>query len=145
MPILTGATAVGSEFAGKPRTVAWERLWAFSGGPFAAEGWPKKNIHTDLKTANELGVYAVSASATQYLGYAVSLLLDLFGDAWLSTGSLAVKFVAVVTVDDVLQAKARVVEVQVEDAGRRRVQLDVWCENQKGAKVLVGSATGVLD
>ncbi len=144
MPIVTRETAVGSEFAGRPRVVSWERLWTFSGGSFTADGWPKKNIHTDLETAKMLGLYTVSASATQYLGYAVSLLIDLFGDQWLSRGSVTAKFIALVTVNDVIQAKARVLEVRDGDDGQE-FRLDIWCENQDEAKVLVGRAVGTVD
>ncbi len=145
MPTLTRETAVGSEFAGRPKTVSWERLWTFSGGPFTADGWPRKNIHTDLETAKALGVYTVSASATQYFGYVVSLLIDLFGERWLSSGSITAKFIAIVTVKDVIQAKARVTETRPDGDNGHVFQLDIWCENQDGAKVLVGSATGTVN
>jgi acyl dehydratase len=96
-----------------------------------------------VQTARDSGLYNVSASGTQYLGYAVSLLLDLFGEQWLSTGVITAKFIAVVTVNDTIQAKARVTEVR-SAREHCQVRLDVWCENQAGAKVMVASATGLV-
>jgi 3-hydroxybutyryl-CoA dehydratase len=143
MTILTRQTTVGSEFSGKKSTLTWERLWAFSGGLFAADGWPKKNIHTDMGAAKATGLYTVAASGTQYQGYAVSLLIDLFGEQWLGNGSMTAKFIAVVTVNDTIQPKAKVVAVRTEQ-GRSLFELELWCENQNGTKVMVGTAVGSI-
>ena len=35
---------VGTTFEGPVYHMDIKRLWAHSGGPFAAEGWPKKNL-----------------------------------------------------------------------------------------------------
>lgn len=143
MPVVTKDTPVGAEFAGKKRIISWPRLWAFSGGPFALEGWPRKNLHTDLETAKRLGLYTVAASGTQYQGYVVSLLVDLFGEEWLSHGTMTAKFIAVVDVNDTLQPKVKVTAKEPQ-GDCTKIYLDIWCENQKGAKVLVGAATGLV-
>ncbi|MCC6856730.1 MAG: MaoC family dehydratase [Microbacteriaceae bacterium] len=141
---ITSAPGVGTTFEGRPRIVSWERLWAFSGGPFAAEGWPRKNIHTDLAAANAAGVSRVAASGTQYQGYLTGLLIDLFGEGWLATGTLAFRLPAVGGVHDTITPKVCVTSVE-EGAEGCRVGLDVWCENQEGARVLAGTATGLID
>lgn len=140
---LTAAPEVGREFTGRTRTVSWERLWAFSGGPFSAEGWPRKNIHTDLGAANAAGVTRVAASGTQYQGYLVGLLLDLFGEGWLAGGTLAFRLLAVVGVGDRITPRARVTGVTTQDGGWR-VELEVWCENQDGERVLAGTAAALV-
>jgi len=132
----------GKKFAGKAKKVSWERIWAFSGGPFSNTGWPKKNIHTDLEFAKNIGLPSVAASATQYMGYVIELLIDLFGVPWLSHGQMDVKFInEVVNAGDILVAKA---EVQSVDSRNdpTRFTLGVSCENQKGTVVLGGSAVG---
>jgi hypothetical protein len=140
---ITHDTPVGASFAGKPRLISMERLWAFSGGPFALEGWPRKNLHTDPATAASVGLPSVGASGTQYQGYIVQLLIDLFGEAWLSHGSMTGKFIALVNAGETVQAHAKVIEREV--AGERvRFTLDVWCDNVRGEQVLVGRATGEL-
>lgn len=141
MARLTAQTREGEEFALRPKRITMERLWTFSGGPFAQEGWPRKNLHTHLETAIAQGLPKLAASGTQYQGYVVQLLLDLFGDEWLHHGNMSAKFVAIVDAGDTLTAKAA---VKAREAVDDRVQysLDVWCENQHGEKVLVGTATG---
>ncbi len=143
MASVTRDTEIGQRFSGKKKEIAWERLWAFSGGPFAKEGWPRKNLHTDLEFAKACGLPSVGASGTQYQGHVCELFLDLFGETWLRTGTLTAKFIALVDVNDVLQSKAVVTAKEFTDS-QVQFTFDIWCENQQGAKVLVGSATGLL-
>jgi len=133
----------GELFLGRPRNISWERLWAFSGGPFTGSGWPRKNIHTDPDFARNCGLPSVAASATQFQGYVVELMIDLFGLEWLSKGTMDVKFINIVDAGDTLVSKAEVTSREAIAGGSRFV-LDVCCENQKSGKVLVGSATGVI-
>jgi hypothetical protein len=135
-------TQGGEIFAGKPKRVSWERLWAFSGGPFSKSGWPKKNVHTDSEFAVSCGLPSVAASATQLMGYVVELMIDLFGVEWLSHGTMDVKFINVVNAGDILITKAEVKGRESQNQATR-FTLDVFCENQKGVKVLVGNATGI--
>lgn len=141
MALIMRNTGIGKVFSGKPKLVSWPRLWTFSGGPFKQEGWPAKNIHTDLEFARSCGLPdKVAASATQYQGYAIQLLIDLFGPQWLYHGVMDVRFIAIVNAGDTLVAKAAV--KSKEDRGEStRFLLDVYCENQRGEKVLVGQSS----
>ncbi len=56
---------------------------------------------------------------------------------------MTAKFIAVVTVNDTIQPKAKVVAVRTEK-GRSVLELEIWCENQHGAKVMVGTAVGSI-
>jgi len=93
MSVIAKEATVGQEFSGKPKSVAWERLWTFSGGPFSSSGWPRKNIHTDPEFAMECGLSSVAVSATQFQGYMAELMIQLFGKPWLSHGEMCLKFV----------------------------------------------------
>ena len=136
--------ANGESFTGKPKRVSWERLWTFSGGPFKQEGWPARNIHTDLEYANASGLpNKVAASATQFEGYVVQLMINLFGVEWLSTGSIDVKFISIVHAGDIIATNATVQSKETQN-GSTKFTLDVSCENQRDEKVLVGSATGFV-
>jgi acyl dehydratase len=119
------------------------RALALSGGPFDAPGWPQKNLHTDLEAAKDAGLATVIASGTQFEGYLVSLLMDLFDNHWLRGGQLDVKITRSVRVGETLQAYARLEGREAFDGGTR-IALGVWCENQDGHQVLVGSAVGPL-
>lgn len=144
MALLTKEQVAGAEFSGRPKRMAWERLWAFSGGPFAAQGWPKKNLHTDPEVARSVGLPTVGASATQYLGHLVELMLDLFGEDWLKGGRIGqLKFIKLVADGDILTTRARVL-AREQEGEAVRYTLDVWCENQRGERVLIGQATGVV-
>ncbi|MBM4332920.1 MAG: hypothetical protein FJ117_17190 [Deltaproteobacteria bacterium] len=140
---ITKDTQIGATFSGKAKRVSWERLWAFSGGPLSITGWPKKNIHTDLEFARSFGLSSVAASATQYMGYVVELLIGLFGVEWLWHGRMDVKFIGLVDAGDMLISKA---QVQYKESRDDSIQftLAVCCEKQDRTKVLVGSATGML-
>ena len=142
MAIVTKDTKKGEVFTGKPKKVNWERIWTFSGGPFNAEGWPRKNIHTDLEFATACGLPSkVATSATQFQGYVVQLMIDLFGMEWLSYGTMDVKFIRIVNAGDTLLARAELQSKEIED-DVTTFTLNVDCENQRGEKVLVGLATG---
>lgn len=142
MAIVTVDTRDGEAFAGRPKKVSWERLWAFSGGPFSNSGWPKKNIHTDPEFARNCGLPHIATSATQYQGYVVELLIDLFGLEWLWHGTMDVKFTNIVDAGDTLVSTVIIKSKEALDSGAR-FTMDVSCENQNGNKVLVGSTTGV--
>lgn len=143
MALITKDTKVGKEFVGKTKRVSWQRLWTFSGGPLRAEGWPTKNIHTDLEFAQSCGLPYVAASATQFEGYAVELMIDLFGVEWLSHGRMDVKFPNLVNADDILITRAGI-QSKEEQEGATKFTLGIHCENQKGDKVLVGWASGMI-
>lgn len=140
MAIITKDIKEGYEAFGKPKTLAEVRVWAFSGGRFNAPGWPAKNIHTDLEFAKNCGVQTRAVSATQYMGHLTELMTDLLGEKWFKHGKMSLKFIAIVDVGDRLVSKA-IVRSKEKESGGVRLNLDVWCENQHGNKVAVGTAS----
>jgi hypothetical protein len=143
MARITQEVKEGTTFVGKAKKVSWERLWAFSGGPFSHAGWPRENIHTDSGFASSCGLPNVAASATHFQGYVIELLVDLFGVEWLSYGTMDVKFINIVNHDDTLTPRADVTSKETQ-GGVTRFVMNVCCENQRGSKVLVGSSIGVI-
>lgn len=138
-------TPIGREFSGKLKKMSWERLWTFSGGPFTQSGWPKKNLHTDTEFAKSMGLPTVGASATQYLGHMTELMIDLFGEEWLSHGKMnKVKFIKFVADGDELTSKARVVSKKMEGL-KVEYDLRISVENQNNEEVLIGSAIGSIE
>ncbi len=142
MGTITQDVVVGQEFSCRTKTVSWPRLWTFSGGPFAAEGWPRKNVHTDLAFAQGTGLPSVAVSGTQCQGYLCDLMIDLFGEEWLSQGQMNIKFVKPIPEGDRLVAKAKV--QSKEEGGETKISFEVWCENQNGEKAVVGTASGIV-
>lgn len=138
------ASEIGRTFEGRARKLTWARALALSGGPFDAAVWPEKNLHTDLKAANDAGLAAVVVSGTQWEGYLVGFLVELFGMPWFRHGQLDIKIPRSVKIGETLQPKARLEGRQVQDDGVC-ITLSVWCENQDGAQVLVGTAACILE
>ena len=151
MARITEDASIGEQFKLRPKVVSWERLWTFSGGPFGrvmnadtkeiAGGWPVSNIHTDLAFAKSCGLPKVAASATQFQGYVVELMIELFGPEWLTYGRLDTKFINLVDAGDILVTTGQVQSKEAQGDGTR-FMLNVDCENQEGEKVLVGWASG---
>ena len=132
--------AIGELFEGKARRLTWARALALSGGPFDAAGWPEKNLHTDLAAANAAGLSDVVVSGTQWEGYLVGLMVELFGSEWFGGGSLDIKIPRSVKIGEVIQPKARL-QARTPEADGTQVDLEVWCENEAGQQVLVGTAS----
>lgn len=131
---------VGEVYTGKARKLTWARALALSGGPFETPGWPEKNLHTDLKAANDAGLSTVVVSGTQWEGYLVGLLVEIFGMAWFRGGHLDIKIPRSVKIDETVQSKA-CLEEREQEADAVRIALSVWCENQDGEQVMVGTAS----
>ena len=133
----------GQIFEGRKRRLTLARALALSGGPFDAAVWPEKNLHTDLKAANDTGLAEIVVSGTQWEGYLVGFMAELFGMPWFRHGELDIKIPRSVKIGETLQPKARL-ETRETQAGGLRLALSVWVENQDGAQVLVGTAACTL-
>ena len=133
----------GQVFEGRARRLTWARALALSGGPFDAQGWPEKNLHTDLDAARAAGLAEVVVSGTQWEGYLVGLMVELFGMAWLHHGQLDIKIPRSVKIGETIQPKARL-EAREACKDGLQVGLSVWCENQDGQQVLAGKASCML-
>ncbi len=137
----TQNTAVGYEVAGTPKKMTSYRTWLFSGGWPRFDGWPAKNVHTDLAFAQQSGLPTRAASGAMMQGYLSELMIDLFGARWLERGLLSLKFIRIVDVGDTITARASV-STRHPEVGTTRFELQVWCENQRGERVVVGTGTG---
>jgi acyl dehydratase len=65
---------------------------------------------------------------------------DFFGRPWMEQGRLRVAFIRPVLVEQAVQTGAAVVSERPEGPGRR-VELDVWCQNEAGERVVAGQAS----
>lgn len=143
MTIITREMQKGYKVSGHLKTITEERVCAFSGGFHQAPDYPKKNIHTDLEFAKSCGLPSRAASGAMFEGYLAELMIDLFGENWLTGGKMSLTFIAIVDIGDALLSRAIVQSKQVEGLGVR-FALSVWCENQRGDKVVVGTAAGLV-
>lgn len=139
MTLAIWSVDIGANFEGRVRDLSLDRILALSGGLFSEPGWPHENLHTDIDKAHEAGLPDLIASGNQSVGILVTLLMRLFGPAWLSNGKLDVKITNSVYVGDTVQAKATLKGRGQKDNVVEFV-LDAWCENQHGAAVVAGTA-----
>ena len=102
-------------------------------------GRPDKNIHTDEAVAREAGFTVPITPGLMSYAFLSEMLVSFFGQAWINRGTLEVSFIAPVFVGDTITANGVVMETLAEDTDIKIV-LEVWCENQAGRKVAVGTA-----
>jgi acyl dehydratase len=143
MAIITRDTPVGYEANGKLKTITLERVNAFSGGYPKSADWPKKNIHTDLEFAKSCGLPTRAVSGATFEGYLTELMIYLFGEGFLSGGRMKLAFIKIVDVGDSLLPKA-VVQSKQPAGSKTEFTIEVWCQNQHGQKVVVGTATAAV-
>jgi acyl dehydratase len=134
---------LGQLFEGRARKLTLARALALSGGPFDAPEWPERNLHTNLDAAHAAGLSEIVVSGTQWEGYLVGFLVELFGMAWMRHGHLDIKIPRSVRIGETIRPMARL-DFREPQGGEVRFGLSVWCENQDGQQVLVGTAGCVL-
>lgn len=131
--------AVGAEIRSTPHPITNDKLIAFE-----RVIWRRvANVHSDPEVAKKVGMARIIASGQNQLAFFHQLMEENFGDGWVCGGKIAARWVCPVYVGDTITPQARVVSVERVD-GRRRVALDVWCENQDGVKTGIGTAHAFL-
>src|SRR5579875_822139 len=104
----------------------------------------EQTIHTDVEAARREGLEAPVAVGPQVASLIFRQLRTAFGKGWLEGGNCELTFRRPVLVTDFCVAKGVVKNVSPESDGRTRVHCDVWIENQRGEKVIVGTASGLV-
>jgi len=122
----------GAEIAALTRPITIAMCEAFSG--------PEKNYHTDRAAAQMLGFPDIVVQGMLSVCLISELVTHAYGIAWQLGGTLDLRLVNVVWVNDVLTARGKLREEGAEGA-KRRLHLDVWCEKGDGTKTTVGTAS----
>lgn len=135
--------SVGSDLLGPVRVITPERIeWYDSAMLSAATGELRQvgsNIHTDEEYARSQGFPGVNADGMIMTNWCSSMLLDYFGIDYIERGELRTKFIKPVYLGTVLHVRGRVRSIDKTEQGTTYT-LDVWCEDQKGAKLVDGDA-----
>lgn len=106
------------------------------------QGWPAvRNRHTDYAAAQATGLREPNINGGQTAECLGELFIKFFGTGFLG-GKLSISFIGFVAIDDEVTARG-VVKERIEEGDNVRLVLDLWLENQRGEKVLVGSASGL--
>ena len=93
------------------------------------------NIHDDRDAARKAGFTAPIAGGEQTVAIVAQFLADEFGMRFVRGGRIEVSLTRAVLYGDTLTSHAKIVSI---DADRAQLEIDV--ENQRGEKVLTGTA-----
>lgn len=99
-------------------------------------------IHVNPEFAEKTFLGGTIAHGLMSLSYLSEILRDFFGRNWFLGGELDITFIEPTRPGDLIRARGIVREVKELEDGLE-VLLEVWCENQKGQKTIVGRARGV--
>lgn len=134
---------VGDEIKGPIRGITPERIeWYDSALMSACMNELRQvgsNIHTDEAFAKSEGFTGVNADGMISANWCSEMMVHEFGMDYVSNGELRTKFIKPVLMGVKLHVKGKVTAVEKKNGGTL-VTLDVWCEDEKGNKLVDGDA-----
>jgi acyl dehydratase len=131
------AIAIGQPLPELVKEIPQRRIDAYS-------GVRPNYIHSDEAFARKRGFPAPLAQAMMSTAYVSEMMTRFVGSGFVKGGTLSMTFVKPVLAGDRLTVHG-VVKERRPDAGRTRVVVEVWCENQHGDTTAVGTASGLVD
>ena len=126
---------VDQTLKGVPRTITLDKILAFEKVVWQREA----NTHSDPEVAKQRGMSKQIASGQNQLAFMHELLETTFEEGWVRGGRISMRWLRPVYVGDSVTPHVRVSAIG-EDGGRKRVEMEVWCENQNGEKTSGGTA-----
>jgi hypothetical protein len=110
---------------------------------FVERKYPANSIHNDEYTRQQ-GYPGALISAYVLAGYVSEVLVNFFGESWLTTGKFNLAFTGKgVQQGDAIACGAVVTAVEGEPGGEQKVELEVWID-KAGGRPVVGRASGIL-
>lgn len=106
---------------------------------YAGEG----NIHSDNDVARQIGLPGVIAQGGHLVAYLNEMMFQSLRQGYLEGGEISVAFIKSARPGDTIVTCARIREQSIVD-GRTRTECDVWLENERGDRLVVGTASGFL-
>lgn len=128
---------VGAQLPVLKKTIVQRQIDCYS-------GVRPNSIHTDLEWAKKKGFPRTLVQALMSTAYVAQMMTRWLGAGFVQGGKISASFIQPVYEGDTLTAHAVVKSVE-DVAGRSHVTVECWCENQDGAKTMVGSASGFTD
>ena len=134
---------VGQDIKGPVRGITPERIeWYDSAMLSACTNELRQvgiNIHTDEEFAKSQGFTAVNADGMIMTNWCSEMMSHEFGMDYIENGELRTKFIKPVLLGVQLHVKGKVMAVEKKGTGTL-VSLAVWCEDEKGLKLVDGDA-----
>jgi acyl dehydratase len=110
---------------------------------YSCREFSERNIHTDPKLAQAIGLRDVIASGLMTTGVLAQLCTTFFGEAWFTTGELNHVLIEPVFPDTVF-AVSGVVSERRSTADGLRVVVDLWSQTDDGLLLAAGRASAVV-
>jgi acyl dehydratase len=132
---ITEAIAVGQELPALEKEPSQRRIDAYS-------GVRPRSIHTDEDWARQKGFRTTLAQGMMSTAYVSEMMTRFLGAGFVKGGTMSMTFVKPVYAGDRLTVRGVVKELRPESGGTR-VVVEVWCQNQRGEKTAVGTASGL--
>jgi 3-hydroxybutyryl-CoA dehydratase len=140
----TARFKVGDDLRGPVRCVTPERIqWYDSAMLSAATNELRRvgsNIHTDEEYAKSQGFAAANADGMIMTNWCSEMLLRTFGLDYLERGELRTKYIKPTNVGVELRVKGRITDATEQSNGNTLYAIDVWCEDERGTKLVDGDA-----
>jgi acyl dehydratase len=136
MAIASKEMAVGQELPPVYKVIKLENMRLFT-------MWTNLNMHTDWDIAKKSGLPAPIAQGLMSHAYISEMCTGFFGESWLKTGRIDVRFINYTVPGDRITVRG-IVSQKTADGDAFRLHCDVWCENQAGEKTCVGTASAVV-
>ena len=131
-----GDGAVLEDIAGQPKEISLEMCREFSG--------PAKNYHNDVDEARRLGFPDIVVQGMMSLCFISEMMTERYGEGWYVGGRMNVNLVNVLWQGETVAARGILRETTAEGS-RERGHLQVWCEKADGTKIVVGTASAMLN
>ena len=135
---------VGDELEGPVRTITPTRIeWYDSAMLSAATNELRQvgsNIHTDVEFAKSEGFATANADGMMSTNWCSQMLVDAFGLDYLTAGELRTKYIKPVNLGVPLRVRGRIKAATRQANGNTLYDIDVWCEDPQGAKLVDGDA-----
>ena len=96
-------------------------------------------LHFDEEYASTTSFGGIIAHGMMSLAYISEMMGRTFGKGWYEGGELDTTFMLPVRPGDIITTRGRIID-QRQANGENHSVCEVYCENQKGEKVLTGTA-----
>lgn len=137
----------GYELPSRSRIITQEIMTKYSEGLNSALSGKRAgsgiNIHTDVEFAKAQGLATTMADGMIFTATMSAMMTDFFGEVYLKGGRLQTKFIKPIWPQDHVTFRA-VIKSKVPDNSVIKYYLDLWCENQRGETVVVGTVSAVV-
>ena len=105
---------------------------------------PNPTLHVDVEAAQQEGLPAPVASAPDLMAMCHQIAMQFFGAGWIRGGRAEVTSTRPTYMHEYLTAQGVVKSREELSDGTLRLHCDVWVENQKGDKKVVGTVSGIV-